>query len=512
VSNPEPVLSIAHLSKTFTGQPALSDVELTIQPGEIRALLGQNGSGKSTLIKILAGYYRPDPGAEILIGAQPLIFGSAASAYNLGCRFVHQDLGLLPSMSVIDNLAFSGGWPTRFGTILPRESRRRAQVDLDRVGVQADPRKPVAQLSPATKTAVAVARALREDSGQTAKLLVLDEPTATLTGDEVQTLLDIIRRVAGSGVGVLYVSHRLDEVFGLADSVTVLRDGRVVVSPPLATLDHSHLVSLLVGDKLPELEAASGENLVGHGNAALEVKDLSSGLLRNVSFEARSGEIVGVAGVDGSGRERLLATVYGGERRVAGIVAHRGVEVEADRPDASMRAGVTFLPADRRAHGGFIHLAATENISISNLSPFWSRFRLRRSMERRLAREWFARLQIRPQEGHERKLATFSGGNQQKILLAKWLRCEPSVLLLEEPTQGVDIAAKVDLHQAIVNAAKAGACVVVSSSDTDELVALCHRVLVLKHGRVAREIAGPALTASEISHELLVDSSGVGVS
>jgi ribose transport system ATP-binding protein len=500
-----PALAISHLSKTFAGQRALDDTGFTVQPGEVRALLGQNGSGKSTLIKVLAGYHAPDPGAEVEIAGAPLVFGSPKSAFELGCRFVHQDLGLLGSLSVADNLSFTGGFPTTVGTVRTRAARRSAVADLDRVGVDADPAKAVRELSAATRTGVAVARALKEVRGNAARLLVLDEPTAALTGDDVATLLDVVRRVAASGIGVLYVSHHLDEVFEIADSVTILRDGSQIAAPPVSALDHRALVTLLVGDRLDELEAATGESLTGHGPPVLEVEELSSGALIDIDLTARAGEILGIAGVDGSGRERILGAVFGGFPRSGGRIQHQQKVLPAHRPDLAVKAGIGYLPADRRAHGGFVNLSATDNIAISDLSSFWSKFRLRRARQRAVAEDWFRRLEIKPADGCSRDLLTFSGGNQQKVLLAKWLRCNPSTLLLEEPTQGVDIAAKVELHKAIVDVAERGACVVISSSDTDELAGLCHRVLVLKRGRVARELSGPELTTTALSHELLVD-------
>jgi ribose transport system ATP-binding protein len=510
-SSSQSALLVSHLSKTFEGQKALNDVGITVQPGEVRALLGQNGCGKSTLIKVLAGYHHPDLGADVLIAGEPLTFGSPRSAFDLGCRFVHQDLGLLPSLTVADNLAFTGGFPMRVGTIRAREARRRAEQDLERAGVHADPASAVRELSPATQTGIVVARALKNVEGHPARLLVLDEPTAALTGDDVATLLDVVRRVAASGVGVLYVSHQLDEVFKIADSVTVLRDGNDVPAPPVAELDHRRLVSLLVGDKLRELESATGDQLVGRGAPILQVKGLASGVISDVSFAARSGEILGVAGVDGSGRELLLSAIFGGARRTSGQVTHDGAALPSHRPDVAVKSGVAYLPADRRAHGGFAGLSAAENIAISDLRPFWTGYRIRRSAQRAVSREWFERLQIRPRDAATRDLVTFSGGNQQKVLLAKWLRCKPDTLLLEEPTHGVDVAAKVELHKAIIAAADSGTCVVVSSSDTDELVTLCHRVLVLRRGRVACELSGSDLTTLAVSHEMLGDSSLAGV-
>lgn len=497
-------LRISALSKTFAGQAALTGVDLTVQAGEVRALLGVNGSGKSTLIKVLSGFHEPDPGAVIDIAGQHLRFGSPESAHSLGIRFVHQDLGLIPSMSVLDNLAFTAGYPVRWGTVQSRQARRVASAALAQVGVDLDPRTPVAALPPATRTAVALARALIPDQRSPVRLLVLDEPTASLTGESVDILLETVARLVHDGVAVLYVTHRLDEVFTIADSVSVLRDGVMVPTPAVAELDRASLVTLLLGEELQALEEeVSHPPTSAHGDPVLDVRDLEAGQVRDVALQVRAGEVVGVAGVDGSGREDLLSAVFGGRARSAGIVEVHGQRLAPERPDAAVAAGVAYLPADRRARGGFMDLPASENISISDLMPFWRGGRLRRKGEHALAQEWFQQLQVSPRTATERKLAQFSGGNQQKILMAKWLRRRPTLLLLEEATQGVDVAAKLEIHRAVLKAAQDGAAVLVSSSDVDELAALCHRVLVLNRGCVTRELTGSAVSASAITRELL---------
>jgi ribose transport system ATP-binding protein len=501
--NAPTALDVDRISKTFGAQKALRDVTLGIEAGEVRALLGHNGSGKSTLIKILSGFYEPDPGGAISVGGAPLEFGSPKSAFELGCRFVHQDLGLLGSLTVADNIAMGHGFPTRSGTVLNSVARARARASLAAVEVDIDPRQKVQELSPAMRTAVAIARALGGTAGEYPRLLVLDEPSATMTGDEVDVLMGVVRSVADHQVGVLYVSHRLEEIFRVADSVSILRDGVLVDSPPLASLDLPQLTSLIIGERMERQETELSESRsVVSGETVLEVDRLSAGALQDFSLMARSGEIIGIGGIDGSGREHLLSAIFGGLARTSGDVRVRGRRLAA-RPIAAVSAGVAFLPADRRRHGGFFSLSARENIALANQSAFWKRGLVRRSLERRAAREWFDRLQVRPKENVELDLSKYSGGNQQKILLAKWLRLEPSILLVEEPTQGVDVAAKVDIHAAILHAANNGATVLVSSPDVDELATLCDRVILLVDGRVSRELSAEHLTPSIIGHELL---------
>ncbi|WP_322754226.1 sugar ABC transporter ATP-binding protein [Frankia sp. Cas3] len=499
---PRPVLRVRGLTKSFAGTVALSDFDLDIEPGEVHALVGENGSGKSTVIKILAGYHRPDPGGEVEIDGLPLPFGSAHAAHEMGARFVHQDLGLVLQLSVVDNLYLNSGFACRFGTIREADTRRRATALLRRVGVQVDPRTPVAALSLAQRTGVAVARALEGEDDHQVKLLVLDEPTATLPENEVHQLLDMVRRVAAHGVAVLYVSHRLDEIFQVADNVTVLRDGHLVTTVPVSSLDKRRLITLLVGDELGELPTPEPRGTDGVV-PALSVRGLRGPGVRGVTFDARPGEIIGFAGITGSGRESLLGTVFGALPRLAGIVEASGRPLPPYDPRAAIAAGLAYLPPDRKVSGAMMDLSARENLSISDLRQFWRGLLLRRGEERAEARQWFERLSVRPAGATERPLANFSGGNQQKVLFAKWLRLHPKVFMLDEPTQGVDVGAKGELHRQLLAAAAGGSTILVSSSDLEELVALCHRVLVLRTGRVVAELHRSSVTTANISHACL---------
>lgn len=500
---PRPALEVRSLSKTFAGSPALSAFDLTIQPGEIHALVGENGSGKSTVIKILAGYHRPDPGGEVRVGGEHLVWGSAESAAALGCRFVHQDLGLVDTSSILDNLFIGGGFTCRFGTVMGRTTTAEARDLLTQVGLDVDPRRPVATLSPAQRTAVAVARALKDTARFGAvKLMVFDEPTATLPDNEVNQLLTTIRAVAARGTGILYVTHRLDEIFALAANVTVLRDGRKVATVPVATIDRPKLVRLLVGSEFEDAHAESAAAHTEHGQPVLQVEGLTAPRIDGVSLTARPGDIIGIAGITGSGRETILGTIFGALPRQRGSVTLDGVAIRPSRPSQSMRCGMAYLPPDRKVSGGVMTLTARENVSLSGISSFWRAPVLRRRMERDEVRSWFERLEVRPAR-QDADLGTFSGGNQQKILFAKWLRLRPKVFLLDEPTQGVDVGAKAQLHHQLVRAAADGTAVILSSSDVDELVAVCHRVLVLRGGRIVADLGKGDVSAARISSESL---------
>jgi ribose transport system ATP-binding protein len=499
-----PAVEIRDLSKSFPGTLALSAFHLEIAPGEVHVLVGANGSGKSTLIKVLSGFHPPDAG-EVRIGGRPMSFGSGEQAYRLGCRFVHQDLGLVGTLSVLDNLHL-GSFPTRAGTIRTREMRASARAMLAEVGLDVDPGVLVADLGAAQRTGVALARAVRSDPAHPPVLLVLDEPTATMPADEVDHLLAMVRAAASRGVAALFVTHHLDEVFRIADSVTVLRDGQIVGRSAIESVQRPALVSLLAGGEVEDVRRDLGGEDAGAGPAALVVDDLWAGPLRGVSFSVAPGEVVGVAGLTGSGRETFLPAIFGARSRDRGTVTVAGTVVPPSRPDRAMSAGAGLLPAERKTLSGIMTLSARENLSLTSLKPFWHRLRLNRRQEDDEARTWFRDLGVRPAGGLEQELVRFSGGNQQKVLFAKWMRRRPAVFLLDEPTQGVDVGAKAELHRQLLAAADAGMAVVVSSTDTEELVALCSRVLVFRGGRISAELRGARITVGAITRSVMSDA------
>lgn len=499
----EAALAARGVSKTFNLNRALSAVDLDVLPGEIHALLGENGSGKSTLIKILAGYHRPDPGCTVHIGGKALAPGSPTSSHHVGARFVHQDLALVAELSVLDNLALGTGFPTRFGTIRGTAARREAAEQVDRFIPGIDPTAVLGTLTAAQQTGVAVVRALREDPRNPPRLLVLDEPTATLPIQETDRLFEIVRAVAASGVGVLYVTHRLDEVFELTDKVSVLRDGVKVVTTRTDQLDRPSLIAHLVGSEFEEPAHVNPVPVDQHDSALLAVEGIVGGTLDGATFRADAGEIVGITGITGSGRETVLSAIFGAVPYDSGSVRISDASVPVGRPDKSVQAGLAFLPSDRKTLGGLMTLTSKENVSITDLRPFWRRFFLSGKREIAAARDWFVAMDVRPRGDVNALLGTYSGGNQQKILFAKWCRLTPRVFLLDEPTQGVDIAAKVQLHEQLVELARSGTAVVIASSDQEELASLCTRVLVMSGGRIVSEVRPPGMTAARLTKLML---------
>jgi ribose transport system ATP-binding protein len=502
------VLEVEGVSKTFTRTKALSRVSMSIDAGEVHALLGQNGSGKSTLIKILSGYHQPDPGGGIRIEGQELPFQSPVGSYRLGCRFVQQDLGLVPTLSVIDNMSLGSGFPTTFGTVREKASRRQAQEDLAKLSLDIDPKALVSTLSASERTGVAIARALREDPEYPACLLVLDEPTATLPVDEVDHLLDRVAAISATGVGVLYVTHHLGEVFRVANKVSVFRDGIVVGAGPVSNFDHAAIVTLLAGEELISEETEARRQKAARAAArnhetVFEVEGLRAGALAGVSFSVERGEIVGIAGLAGSGRDSILGASYGALPRTAGEVRIAGTPVPPNRPDQAIGRGVAYVAPDRKIGGGVMTMTARENLTLPNLKPFWKGGILRRKPETSATKEWFERLSVRPANAIDDSLGIFSGGNQQKILFGKWLSQKPLVFLLDEPTQGVDVGAKADLHRELVTAATEGAAVIVSSSDLEELADLCDRVIVIVDGKISSVLEGAELTEGSITRSFM---------
>ena len=497
---PDPVLDVVSLSKTYPGQVALDGAALRVMPGEVHALVGQNGSGKSTLIKLLGGYVKADHGDEVHMAGERVDLWSLDRERRQRLRIVHQDLGLVPTLSTVDNLGLGRGYHTGpIGNIAWRHEVRRAQDLLLGFGLAPDVRQPVATLSAAERAAVAIVRALQDWDTSQPGLLVLDEPTASLNRGEVDALFREVRRVAAQGAGVLFVSHMIDEVLELADRVTVLRDGRVVAAgTPVEELDESRLVELIVGRPVGELFPDADHV---SGRPVLEAEMLFGITLRGVGLKIREGEVVGAAGLVGSGREEIAGALFGATPRFAGKVLVDKNKVFAT-PRDSIRAGLAFVPADRKTLGLDLEERLHEHVPLPRLGPLQRRGRLRHREARRAAAEWIERLEVQPPL-LDRRMEKFSGGNQQKAVLARWLRTEPRVLLLDEPTQGVDVGAKASIYRQVRAAAEGGMGVLVASSDAEELVHLCDRVLVFRSGTVAVELRGSALTEERLIAETL---------
>jgi ribose transport system ATP-binding protein len=496
-----PLLRIENLTKTFGGLAALSGVDLDILPGQIHGLLGENGSGKSTLIKILAGFYTPDAGARAWLRGEKLDLPIAPGYFRqLGISFVHQDLGLVPELSVVENLRLSTIVAGRGPLINWGRERALAAETFARFGLDIDPGQTVDRLNNTQRALIAILRAVN-DLGDTRALLVLDEPTVFLPKEDTELLFRVVRELVSDGsMSALLVSHDMTEVLEHTDRVTVLRAGEVQASVATADVSVDELVHLIVGRKLRPSKAEAPS--AARGVVAASVRELSAGQVTNLSFDVAEGEILGITGLAGSGFEDVLAALYGATPARAGILELGGTTypVRDATVKKSIAAGTVYVPADRKAEGGVGDLTVEQNVTLPVLTQFRSWFGLSPAGLRQRGSELAERYDIRPRNA-DALFGTLSGGNQQKAVLGKWLQDEPRLILLQEPTQGVDIGARSNIFDMLRSTAAGGVPIVCASSDYDQLAAVCDRVIVLAHGEIHTELSG-----SELTHELIAAS------
>jgi ribose transport system ATP-binding protein len=490
-------LSLTGLTKTFQGQRALDDVALELRAGEIHCLLGQNGSGKSTLIKTLAGYHSPEAGATAYVDGMPLELGSSTSAHDRGLRFIHQDLALIDSLAVYENLAMGNQFAGRFWLSEARE-RRHAKKIFTKYGVDIEAGASLGALGAASRTMTAIVRALHHGDA-TNGILVLDEPTASLSEVEKDHLFAMLRDVTAQGGTLLYVTHRLHEVFELADRVTVLRDGRSVATRDVADLNNDSLVELILGRAV---DAFYPEPVQPGKDAVLEVAGLQGGAIKDFSCTVMANEIVGLVGLDGSGAEDVPHLIFGSRERDAGDIKLDGKPCSPRSPWDAIRKGLAFVPGDRKRLGGVADWTLRENLTLPKIVGQGPLRWLADRWERKQVASFLTDLEVKPNDT-EAGFSSLSGGNQQKIMIARWLRCQARAYLLDEPTAGVDVGAKSAIYNALRRLASDGAAVLMTTSDLEEACAVCDRVYVIHEGRIVAELRGGQLTVDNLLGEML---------
>jgi ribose transport system ATP-binding protein len=491
------LLELRGLTKGFSGVRVLSSVDLAVRAGEVHALIGQNGSGKSTLIKILSGYHAPDAG-EVSLRGQPVPLPiKPGEAARLGLRFLHQDVGVVRTMTVLENLRVGRFKTTGCGRLRWRDERRAARAILAEMNLDIDPNLPVRDVPAAERALIGFARAIQDMDHGCGEVLVLDEPTAFLPRPSVENMFAVVRRIAAAGSAVVFVSHRLDEVMRISDRTSILRDGQLVETVTTAQTNERQLVTAMLGRAMDNLYPA---RTAAKGRRVLSAANLSGRIASDVSVTVHEGEIVGLTGLLGMGHDEVPYLMFGAQPAAGGTVAVRERTLAALNPRAAFDARMAFLPADRQRQSGIPKATLTENVTMTNRSRFVRHGWLRHGAERTAVQSLLELLDVRPAEP-DRLLATLSGGNQQKALLGKWLQLNPSALLMHEPTQGVDIGSRKQILQIIARVAAAGTAVLVASAEYEELANLCHRVLIFRHGRIVRELAGDELTEARIAEQ-----------
>ncbi|CAN5842652.1 sugar ABC transporter ATP-binding protein [soil metagenome] len=483
-----PLLEMRGITKRFPGVTALDHVNFELETGEVHVLLGENGAGKSTLIKMLSGAYQPDEG-EILMDGEQVRINSAMDAQELGISTIYQEFNLVPQLTVAENM-FLGRQPRSLGLVNHGKMRKNARDLLERIRVRVDADARVENLGVAQRQMVEIAKALSLD----ARVLIMDEPTASLSGGEVERLFEIIRGLQEDEVGVIFISHHLEEVTEIGDRVTVLRDGEYVDQVPAST-DRSEFVRLMVGrdieDQFPRRKSETGDVL-------LEVKNLShEGVLENISFELRAGEVVGIAGIVGAGRTELAEAIFGSDPADSGEVSVGGETLRPGQPRDAKNRGIGFITEDRQGEGIVAPLSVSENLGLAALTTNTRAGLVDRRKQRRQAEKMIEDLNIRT-PGPEQEIRYLSGGNQQKVVIGKWLLNESKILIMDEPTRGIDVGAKVEIYELMNELTENGAGILMISSELPEVLGMSDRVLVMSQGRITGELAAEEATQENV--------------
>lgn len=501
------ILEMRSISKAFPGVQALRDVSLTVQRGEIHGLLGENGAGKSTLMKILAGVYAPDSG-EIIFDGAPVTIATPHQAQQMGIVTIYQEFTLVPHMTIAENI-FIGREPGGAGFLSWRQLRAQTREVMRGLGITLDPMSTVSGLSVADQQMVEIARALSMQS----KIIVMDEPTSALSESEVAQLMEICRDLKSKGISIIFITHHLEEVPRICDRITVLRDGQNAGSADIAEVDTDTIIQMMVGRSAAELFRRSSSYVTQ--DVILQVRDLYTAkdpnnpnktALHGISLDLRRGEILGIAGLIGAGRTELARAIFGADRFERGEIIFEGRTVQIRSPQDAIRLGIGLVPEDRKQQALFLAQAVRENLSIAVLGRLlrWGTF-IRFATEREMIGRYRQALNIR-MSGHDQTVANLSGGNQQKVVIARWLALEPQVLIVDEPTRGIDVAAKAEVHQLLDELASRGIAILMISSELPEILSLSDRILTIREGRLTGEFTRAEATEARLMSAMALET------
>lgn len=476
-----PYIELKNVCKKFAGVNALQNVSLAVNLGEVHALVGENGAGKSTLIKIISGFHQPTSGQCFVEGNEVQI-STPAVALKLHIGVVYQELSVVDNLSVAENIFFGRLPHNKFGQVQWKKLYQDAQEILDRIGLNIPVRRKVGSLGTAQKQLVEIARCL----SQNPRFIIMDEPTSSLAPKEIANLLEIIRRLKSQNVGILYISHKLDEVFAISDQITVLRDGQHIATKAASELDEAKLISLMVGRTL---STERMRTTCATDEMAFEVKNLTTDQVRDISFYVRKGEIIGFNGLMGAGRTELAKGLFGADRRLSGEILLDGKPIPKNSMTESVRHGLGFIPESRKEEGIFQNFSVLQNLTISSLSAMAHMGFTDRKAEAEVSEKYRKAIRIKTPSIHQR-IVNLSGGNQQKVIIARWLaKSNLKVLIVDEPTRGIDVGAKAEIYNLLDELAKSGLAVIIMSSEMQEILNVCDRIYVMKQGRIADEYA-----------------------
>lgn len=482
------ILTLKNITKEFPGVKALDDVTINIERGTIHGLVGENGAGKSTLIKVLAGIYQPNKG-EIILDGKPCRFNSPIEARRAGISVVHQEIKLAEPLSVAENM-FLGNVQLKNGLVDWKGMRRRAREIVEDLGMDIDINAQVSSLTVAKKQIVEIMHAINNNS----RILIMDEPSAVLTDRELEVMFRIVKQLRDEGITIIYISHRLDEIFGLCSNVSVLRDGRHIDTIPVASVDRQGLINMMVGREMGQEYPKEVGNV---GGTILEVKNLSRGILQDISFEVKSGEVFGISGLVGAGRTELARAILGIDKPESGEVYVRGKKVHYRTFADAIRDGLGLIPEDRKLQGLVQIMSVKRNTTLVNMKRVLRAGVISSSLEEKLSKEYANKLHV-VTPSMETEVQYLSGGNQQKVVIAKWLFQNSEILFLDEPTRGIDVGAKAEIYRLINRMAKEGKTIIMISSEMPELLGMCDRIMVMHEGHKMGELNAAEATQAKI--------------